>query len=191
MMWLRIVAVAAAMSAMLSACAAPQEGDEVVYNASYPAYESVTELSDAADLVVEGTVVSSVVKEIDVASKLTGDDAKDPEANPGGPDQDSPSVMVYTVHKVRVDRVFKGSAVEGSTIEIKELGGTQGNTKYSTEEGIVLRDTKSYVMFLATYDGIPASLLNPIEAVYERVDGKLTSMPGNPIKAEEVSRLLS
>ncbi len=180
-------ALIAAAILLFSGCTSPT--DEVHYSVSYPSFGSVAEMAKAADLVIEGKVLSSAVKEIDIASPLTGEDAKDPELNPGGPGQNTPSMMVFTVHEVQVERVIRGTADKGSTIEVKELGGTYAQTRHATEEGILLRDNRSYVMFLETYEGVPASLLNPIQSTYERVDGGLKSMPGNPLKAEEVAKL--
>lgn len=182
-----LVAVVATALFVLSACSTPEV--EVFYNASYPAFESVSELKDAADLVIEGKIVSSTVKELDIASEPIGAAVEDPELNPGGPEQDIRSVMVFTVHEVQVQRVLKGSGVEGSMVQVKELGGTLGKTAYVAEEGVLLRDGESYVMFLETYESIPASLLNPIQAAYQKLDGKLTPMVGNSLTAADVAEL--
>ncbi|HRA75298.1 MAG TPA: hypothetical protein PLE12_03575 [Propionicimonas sp.] len=182
------VAVSAAMLLALAGCASPQALREVSYNASYPAFASVSELLSTATLVVEGTVLASTVREIDISSKPTGAAADDPRLNPAA-DQHAPSLMVHAVHTLRIDRAIKGRAVASSTLEVKEPGGTLGDTNYVTAEGVVLRDGQTYVLFLETYEATPASLLNPIQAVYHRSDGKLSAMPGNSLDAQDVAKL--
>lgn len=175
---------------LLSACSAPSDlADEVGYQASYPVYECVSELQEAVDRVVEGTVLSSEVREIDIVIQPGDDAEKNPLANPGESESVEPSLMVFTVHKVQVERVVQGVVTEGTTIEVSELGGQLGDTLYASQEGILLQDGRTYLLFLETYDGVPASLLNPVQATYERRDGELTSMPGNSIPAEEASEL--
>jgi hypothetical protein len=175
---------------VMSACNAPEaEYEDVFLNASYPTYTSVPELTDQANLIVEGTIVSTATREIDVSSPLTDQEAADPELNPGGTEQGEQSLMVYTVHQVRVERVIKGSASEGDTIEVKELGGTVGKARYATDYGVVLDDGGSYVLFLQTFETAPASLLNPIQSVYEEVGGKLTALPANTLDVEAVAAL--
>lgn len=181
------IAVLATALFTLSGCATPAA--EVFYNASYPAFESVSELKEAADLVIEGEIISSAVRELDIASEPTGAAADDPELSPNGSERDTRSVMVFTVHEVQVQRVLKGSSIESERVQVKELGGTLGKTAYLTEGGVLLREGESYVMFLETYESTPASLLNPVQAAYQNVHGKWTSMAGNSLAVEDIAEL--
>jgi hypothetical protein len=183
-----IIAAIAVSTLALSGCASGRAGElqEVLYNASYPEFAKVGDLDKAADLVIRGTIVSSVVTELSVAIAPTGKEADDPRLNPGGPVDGS--ALVYTVHTVRVSQTLKGKATVGSTIEVKELGGTLGETKYRTLKGIALNDGASYVMYLATYPTSPASLLNPIQAAYPLVNGQPSALPGNTLSANDIGR---
>lgn len=188
-MWNRQIAslALAALACVTAACSPSQVTDEVFYNAAYPSYATATELGAEADLVIEGTIVSSAVKEIDIATQLSSEDADDPKLNPGGSVDPAPMPIVYTVHQVRVDRVIKGDASVGEVIEVKELGGTLGKTKYVTAEGIVLKGKATYVLFLATFDGSPASLLNPVQGAYKRDGNALVGASGNQIGVAEIA----
>jgi hypothetical protein len=184
-----IIAAIVVSTLALSGCASGSAGEpkEVLYNASYPAFATVVDLDKAADLVIKGTIVSSVVTELNIVIAPTGKEADDPRLNPGGPVDGSP-LVVYTVHTVRVTQMLKGKATVGSTIEVKELGGTLGETKYRTTEGIALNDGASYVMYLATYPTSPAVLLNPIQAAYPLVNGQPSALPGNTLSVNDIGR---
>lgn len=174
----------------LIACTPSSPVNEVHYNAVYPMYETAADLSAAADVVVKGEVIASAVKELGTLEELTGEDAADPELNPGGSTAKSETLLVYTVHQVRVTEVVKGDVAVGSVIEVKELGGTLGDTKFLTPEGTLLGKGGEYLLFLKTFDGSPASLLNPIQSTYAYKDERLVSMDGNSIAAKDIEAAL-
>lgn len=159
---------------------------EVFYNAPYPAYASVSDLGEAADLIIEGTVISSEVKELEISMTTGGRSSNDTRLNPGGETQ--PTSMIYTVHGVRISDVIKGSAKTADNIEVKELGGLSKGTFYHTAEGIVLKNQGVYVMYLQTFEGSPATLLNPLQAAYPVENGKVSALPGNSLPPGEVPR---
>ena len=152
----------------LAGCSSAAQ-DEVVYHSSYPVYASADELTDAASVVVVGEVLSSEVREIDVAAPA--DPAGDPELDPaaGATDGGASSVFVFTVHQVRVDQVIAGDAAVGDVIEVSQLGGSFKGRQHREEGATVLKAKKAYALYLQTYDsGDPASLLNATQAAYAR-----------------------
>ena len=183
---LLMFALAAACVVGLTACTPSSPANEVYYNAAYPVYATAADLSADADVVVQVEVIASAVKELGILEELTGEEAADPELNPGGSTAESETLLVYTVHHVRVTKVVKGDVAVGSVIEVKELGGTLGDTKFLTPEGTLLGKGGEYLLFLKTFKGSPASLLNPIQATYAYEDERLVSMVGNTIQAKDI-----
>lgn len=189
-----IAAATAGLVAVLAlvGCSSAEQ-DEVVYHSSYPAYASATELADAASLVVVGEVLSSAVREIDVAAPA--DPSGDPELDPaaGATDGDAPSsVLVFTVHQVRVDQVLEGDAAVGDVIEVSQLGGKLKGREHREEGATLLKPKKSYALYLQTYEnGDPASLLNATQSAYERgPQAKFSPVdPENPIGPAVVADL--
>lgn len=179
-----LIALVVALSGCSASAGAAQQ--EVFYNAAYPAYASVSDIGAAADLVIEGTVTSSEVRELDIVMAPSDGSSEDPKLNPGGEAQALP--MVYTVHTVRVASVIKGKSSTNASIEVKELGGLLKGTLYRTSEGVVLKDQKVYVMYLKTYDGSPATLVNPLQGAYPVENGRVSALPGNTLPPGDVPR---
>lgn len=144
--------------------------DEVVYHASYPVYTDAGDLADAASSVVVGEVLSSEVREIDVAAPP---ESADPELDPsfGAPDEPEDAVLVFTVHQVRVTDVLKGDVRPGDVVEVSQLGGQLDGVVFREEGAPMLRAGQSYALYLQTYEsGNPASLLNATQAAYLELD---------------------
>ena len=164
------VAVGLMTAAVLLGGCAPSAGEETVYHASYPTYASAGDLAEAASLIVVGTVISSEVREIDVAVQPA--DPDNPDLNPelGSSDAGTDGLFVFTVYQVRVDEVLEGEASAGDVIEVSQLGGEFRGRSYREEGGSPsLKARRSYALYLSTYDnGLPASLLNPSQASYEK-----------------------
>lgn len=102
-----------------------------------------------------------------------------------GPEQRSVDIggntpMDLLVFRAEIDRTYKGEA--GSpTIEVKQHDGE-----------VLLVAGTSYVLFLETYDDVPASLLNPTQAQYVLEAGpRLTPVGGNtlPVTMADLERL--
>lgn len=176
--------------AIMAGCAASQpkseqtEKESVLITADYPHYSSIEDLREKADLVVSGTVLTSHVEALNIKSILND---QDKNADPGG--DLSSFEMVYTIYTLKIDKHYKGDAVPDDTIEIKILGGTLDNIVYKFEEAAKLEKNSKYILFLATYANSPASLLNPIQAIYEGkpgADGNYGQVnPKNDLKLSE------
>ena len=80
---------------------------------------------------------------------------------------------------VKVESIFKGSIIKGSTIEIKQLGGETNDVIHIEEGAPDININDEYIMFLETYDNSPASLLNNIQSLYYVENGVITKHPEN------------
>lgn len=183
-------AAACVFIAMLTGCSVPSP-ERIVYSADYISYESAEELIEDASAIIVGVVESSEVRKVNIELDPR---SSDPELNPqaGADDVLEDATLVYTVHSVRVTDVIKGDAGRGDLIEVKQLGGDLDSQRYSEEGSTFLKQAGTYALYLQTFDGIPASLLNPTQATYEATaDGGFQSVSAdNPIAAD-VTRLLS
>jgi hypothetical protein len=164
---------------VLAACAStgPQAAgaQSVQYHADYPAYDSVDSLYKTADLVIEGTLTGTPqVRQLNPAAGVS-DPRLNPNAGaPGAANKAEP--VVITVSTLTVTRVHKGAAKVGSTIEVKQLGGTLNGVNYSAEGVSAFRAQTPYLLFLATFADAPASLLNPEQGQY------VLDAAGNPTR---------
>jgi predicted component of type VI protein secretion system len=163
---------------VLAACASSSpaaSGEQSVeYHADYPAYDSVDSLYKTADLVIEGRLtgtpqVRQLSPVVDVA-----DPRLNPNAGVAGAAKAEP--VVITVSTLTVTRVHKGAAKVGSTIEVKQLGGTYSGVTYRAEGVSAFRAQTPYLLFLATFADAPASLLNPEQGQY------VLDAAGNPTR---------
>lgn len=134
---------------------------KVVVDRDYPHYSSIDDLSQKADIVIEGAVVNSRVEELEHVIEPSD---KSEKSNPGG--NVPSSKRVYTIYTVEVSDSFKGNINSGETIEVKETGGEGKGAIYVSNDSIELKMNKKYIMFLNTYDNSPATLLNPIQSLY-------------------------
>lgn len=188
-----ISAAAAGVVAVLAiAGCSPAAQDEVVYHSSYPVYASASELTEAASLVIVGEVLSSDVREIDVAATDAVDDPELDPASGAGADAPASSTFVFTVHQVRVDQVLVGDAAVGDVVEVSQLGGQLKGRQHREEGAVILKPKKAYALYLQTYEsGNPASLLNATQAAYERgPQAKFEAVdPANPIGPAVVADL--
>jgi hypothetical protein len=177
----------------MGACAAQAE-EEVVYQTSYPVYGTASDLADAASLIIIGSVVSSEVREIDIA--VPPSDPDDPQLNPalGAPDATVASTFVFTVHQVEIEEVLGGQASVGDVIEVSQLGGQFRGRAYREQGASFLQEGRSYALYLSTYDtGHPASILSPSQAVYVRTQGGgfESVAHGNPIATAVIADIRS
>lgn len=140
---------------------------KVTLSADYPKYDSLENLVDRADTIIKGKIIGSTYSELNITEKNKSDDEF---LNPGG--ETDHSTIPYTIFTVEIEKTYKGNAGQKDTIQIKQLGGTIGNTEYVLEDeaDAKLEEGKKYVFFLETYPDSPASLLNPIQASYEYDD---------------------
>ena len=124
----RVVCVAfggVVLAAVAGCSSAPdsRSDDVITRDGAYLSYDNGEALAGAAELVVEGVVVSSEVREIPLTS---GSDSTDPHANPALGATTTTVEMpptTYTVATIKVERVRQGDAQVGSLVEVKQLGG--------------------------------------------------------------------
>ncbi len=159
---------------------------KVMISADYPRYNSLENLVDKADTIINGKVIGFTYSELNITQENQSDDEY---FNPGG-EKDN-STIPYTVFTVEIEKTYKGNVRENDTIQIKTLGGIVGNTEYVLEstEDTRLEEGKKYVLFLETYDDSPASLLNPTQASYEydADDNSITNQQGKQAAQNEIS----
>ncbi|MFL1378321.1 hypothetical protein [Nocardiopsis protaetiae] len=155
----------------LAACAAPDAtetaaDDVVVYHPDYPVYDTPEDLLTSADLVVEGIITSSSVREIDIL--LPPEEGLDPAADPasGVPDPEEEALLVFTVHEVQVTSVVSGDAEVGETIEIKQLGGVLDGVEYIEPGAVALEAGRPHLLFLSGVYDVPFSLINAHQGAY-------------------------
>ena len=147
----------------------------VKIDASYPWYNDIDSLVRAADLIAEGIVTNSRVESIYLSNNK----------------EESP--IIYTVYNIKITRVYKGSTQHKESFEVKQLGGEDATTAYIANDVTPLKSQSSYLFFLEVYDDAPASLLNPIQGLYQITDGAFIAHEENPIKvtAETLKSLAS
>lgn len=167
--------------------------DVIVYDAAYLSYDSMEALVRDAELIVEGTVVSSEVREIALKSES---DSSDPETNPTLGATTKPVEMpplIYTVATIKVERVIQGDADVGSLVEVKQLGGTLGNKTAVQRGAAELAKGNTYAVYLGSGDYGPSSLLNQEQSAYiEVASGEFASVvPGNAVASEVAAKLSS
>jgi hypothetical protein len=142
---------AAVATTLLASCAAPTE------TADYPWYTDAEALYAAADLVVVGTPDDGERRDVTISSD--GD------------------TMAHQVFTVTVSQVFKGDAVPGTSVAVKQLPGDAS----ADDTGLV--GGAPALLFLQVYDDVPASPLNSAQGWYRiDADGEPTPLPGNPVR---------
>lgn len=173
---------------MLAGCGAketaaiPQQSkNTVLYSASYPTYTNVEELIGRSNLIIEGTIIDSNFETINITQNPT--DPSDEKSNPGIGAHEQ-MLTPYTVYDVEVHKVYKGNVAAKDIIQVKQLGGEDANNIYVLEDSLKLKKQDKVIMFLETYDNAPASLLNPIQALYQIQDDKIIKHEKNAIKLE-------
>lgn len=169
----------------------PNESEalSVVYFADYPYYEDFQALVENSDLIIRGKVLDSTVQLIDVSGPpLTDEELKDEKLNPhldGERAEEEFIELVYTVSELEIEEVYKGT-YDDEIIQVKQGGGQIGDVLYIEQDVEMLAISQSYILFLKTFDTVPASLLNPYQAAYVYTDGDIESFhPGNNISLDE------
>ena len=161
-----------------SGCAKPLVKD-VILNSDYPYYGTLEKAKEAADVIIEGKILSEKTAALDYAETLTDEQENDPQMNPGG---ETDSVRIpYTIYTVEIEQVYKGNVLAGESLEVKQVGGIADNIHYTEEDAADIEIGSTYIMFLVTYPDSPASLINPIEGIYEYKDDRIISNDKNKI----------
>jgi len=161
-----------------SGCAKTPNKEVHIYT-EYPFYDTVEKAKDAASVIIEGKIVSSETVALNPTETLTNEQKKDPKLNPGG--ETVSTSFPYTIYTVEINQVYKGDVTVGNTIEMKQPGGVMDHVRYAAEDEAQIEIGSTYILFLETYASSPASLINPIEGIYEYKDNKIIGNDKNII----------
>ena len=126
--------------------------EEVSVSSDYQWYDSLDELYRSSDLIIKCEVRDSEERIIDISSG-SGDECLQP----------------YIVSDVKILDVIKGDKGQADT-EVKQFGGLMDGYRYTEDDTEYLIPGEKYLLFLKTYEKNPASLLNPVQAMY-RIGG--------------------
>ena len=124
----------------------------------YPYYPDIESITDAADVIIVGEVVSAR----DVQNLMV-------DKTPNKPDKET---TPYTISKVKVTKAIKGNMNVGDIIAIKQLGDYKNKPEATLYEmdGYLSKDTEQ-LMFLCEYDDSPYSPVNPAQGIIEVRNG--------------------
>ncbi|WP_298564035.1 hypothetical protein [Streptomyces luteogriseus] len=144
--------------------------EAVVYEADYPAYDSLDDIVKTADVIVRGTVVDSRVTESKPEVSTDGDPLTNPQAGLSAEEAAETDPVVITISTVKVSEVLSGpgKVAVGDTVEVSQLGGTLDGVAYEEQSTTTLsKDGTDYVLMLAEHgEAAPYDLLNPEQALY-------------------------
>lgn len=130
----------------------------------YPGYDSETSMVKAADLIVTGEVQEVRAEKIKILFS---------EDKVYRNDEDK---ALYTISKIKVTDVLKGTVRVGDVIEVKQMG--DGKTLVDTavkDGGGYFQKGEQKVLFLKSFAQykVPYSVLNPSQAQYAIQDGRV------------------
>lgn len=131
-----------------------------MFHGDYPYYPDVESITNAADVIIVGEVVTARnVKKLMVDKTPNKTDKK---------------AMPYTLSTVKVTDVIKGDVNIGDVITIKQLGDYRNKPEATLHEmdGYLMKDTEQ-LMFLCEYDSSPYSPVNPAQGMVEVKEGVL------------------
>lgn len=108
-------------------------------------YENEEELADAADLIIEGTVGEHKNLEYTKDQFYT----------------------YTTISDVNVKDIIKGKELnEGGNIEIRQMGGTDGETTVITHDSTILQEGQNVILFLRQLEDGTYSPINQDDSIY-------------------------
>ena len=145
-------------------------------HADYMAYDSIKGLSDVSTVIIKGEVTKvyapQIIKLADLPNGTTLED-------------------VFTVADVRVMESIKGDIKPGETIQVKQRGGLYEGKMYTPEHPELFVKNMQGIFFLETYEGFPASCINPTQGFLKIVDGviEIHDYEKKPITADEQKAL--
>ncbi|MCJ1709415.1 hypothetical protein [Microbacterium sp. VKM Ac-2923] len=202
------LSVVIALGLTLTACASPaaqlggagvQSAGTFEYHADYPAFDSLGQIEDAADAVVE--VVFTGESRTYELLPIAPEDPTDPEQNPayGAPPapadqqaQQAPPIIV-TAYTATVVGTTKGDLNIGDIIEIKQLGGESDGATFTASHETSLAGTDAALVFLSGSGDDPYSLVSPNEGQYpQEAGGSYVPLAENEagVTPEEVAALV-
>ncbi len=125
----------------------PKPSSKGTSHADYPSFTTVGEVSMASpDIVIAKIVRDDGIQEIDIS------------ADPGKPD-----IMSYRVYTIAPTEVLRGKWNAGEELKIKIRPEEKDAPTFTAGDEAVL--------FLETYDTVPASLINPAQGSVRIKDG--------------------
>ena len=167
------------LAPLVGGCAAPPPTPPpaqptIVHHGLFVEYESMAELVEAADAVVEGTIVGERPELVVLAPpEYSG---TDPESNPlldaepGDGVDAEPTVLVYTVYDVEVSDAAHGPLSTGDTVEVRLVGGEMDGVHHVWEGVEHPHVGEQYAFFLADVESGEAEALNPTQSVFRETD---------------------
>jgi len=131
-----------------------EETETMLVSGDYPHYNSITQLSSIATDVVRVEVLSERVERLNTWL----------ETPPSGVNP----YALYTVYQIKVLETFQGNATPGDILEVRQIGGQQGNEVIINTSKTPITVGDDLVLFLrASYiDNYPSVLLNPYQSAY-------------------------
>lgn len=181
------------ISLLLSACSpAKSQGSETgkskasttthAISSDYPHYKDQAALTQTADIIIQGKILDSKVEVLTEEAVISSSD--DPKVNPykDKSTREAAKQFVYTVYSVSVEKVYKGGLKAGEVTQIKIPGGILDDKRYEVEDtDLSLEKDERLIMFLSASKEGPASLLNPVQALYKKPldDGKKATSRDN------------
>ena len=122
-----------------------------VLEADYPYYPEVSNITEAADVIVVGKV-------------LEAEDVKNLNINTDPQTRNSTDSIPYTISKVEVTDVIKGNVEIGDILEVKQLGDFEKMPEaFLAETDGYFNKDDSELLFLASFESTPYSPLNPTQ----------------------------
>lgn len=150
------------VSLILSLVLSRQFMPKPMFHGDYPYYPDVESITDAADIIIVGEVVSAK----DVQNLMVD----------RTPDKENKETTPYTISAIRVKSVIKGDVSVGDIISIKQLGDYKNKPEVTLYkmDGYLSKNTEQ-LMFLCEYEDSPYSPVNPAQGIVEIKDEVLYS----------------
>lgn len=152
----------------------------IMIHAEYPSYDTAQELVDEADLVFSGTIESVSYEMLDVRAESEKDSVAD---------LDQSYSIPYTIYKVKVDSIYKGSSEE-SYISIKCPGGEADDNQYIVEGAAALQEGERYLLLIKIFENTYPSLLNAEQSAYNMNEPNVISAEDGGITLSDILDIL-
>jgi hypothetical protein len=141
------------------------KADDVIMTARIsidsPHYKNVDSMVERASHIIRGELVSARVEWIDIL-----DYEKIDSAEYSHPDIKEGINYLFTVYTFSINDVYKGIELSDNALEVKVFGGETDDIIMVFDEKTMFHAGFEYVLFLQTYNNIPADLLNPYQCAY-------------------------
>ena len=166
---LLVIAIILSFTILLTACGSQNHDgfagyDEIetrFISASFPVYESIEHLSNNSTDIIRVIVLEERSEFIN--TWLPPENELE-DTGMGSYD----AYFLFTVHRLEVVETFKGYAVQGDIIEIKQFGGQADGLRIVYLDAAPLSYGDDLILFLRDHgaEGIPTVLTNPLQSAY-------------------------